>query len=99
MPSQAARQLRDELAALGIQADIHEGHGLALMSVWVGLVVWTDGWRYRWWSGRKSSRTGRWVYAFAPVDDPVATARRVALRYTELRQKHPLSAPLMGGSS
>ncbi|MCA2222917.1 hypothetical protein [Nonomuraea aurantiaca] len=98
-PSRAAKRLSDELAALGIRTDIQEGHGLALVSVWVDLVVWTDGWCYRWWSGRKSARSGRWVYALTPVDDPVITAGRVALRYKDLRQNHPLSALLMGHSS
>ncbi|GLX03312.1 hypothetical protein [Microbispora sp. NBRC 16548] len=93
-PSLAAERLSDELAALGIRTDVHEGYGLALVSVWVELVVWTDGRCYRWWSGRKSARTQRWIYAFGPVDDPVTTARRIAVRYKDLRQHHPLSALL-----
>jgi hypothetical protein len=51
-PSQAAERLSNELAALGIRTDIHGGYELALVSVWVELVVWTDGRWYRWWSGR-----------------------------------------------
>src|SRR5690606_29601647 len=71
---------------------------LALVSVRAGLVVWTDGRCYRWWSGRQSRRTQRWVYAFGPADDPVTTARRIAARYKDLRQHHPLSALLNGTS-
>lgn len=97
-PSRAAERLSDELAALGIRTDVHEGYGLALVSVLAGLVVWTDGRCYRWWSGRQSRRTQRWVYAFGPADDPVTTARRIAARYKDLRQHHPLSALLNGTS-
>ncbi|MEV0233068.1 hypothetical protein [Nonomuraea sp. NPDC050786] len=38
-----------ELIGVGIPADVHDGYGLALVSVWVGLVVWCDGERY-WFS-------------------------------------------------
>jgi hypothetical protein len=98
-PAGAARSvelLRGELEHLGIKADVHTGHGIALVSVWVGLVVWCDGQSYRWSTGRKSPRDPRLVvYAFGPVDDPVTAARRVARRYVELRENHPLSALIL----
>lgn len=88
----AAEQLALALEDLGVAADVHEGHGIALVSVWTDLVVWTDGMAYSWWSGRISGRTGRKLYTYGPAHDPVAVARRVAERYAELREEHPLSA-------
>ncbi|MER6001988.1 hypothetical protein ABT120_25685 [Nonomuraea angiospora] len=40
---ETADELCAALARMGISADVHEGRGLALVSVWTGLVVWTDG--------------------------------------------------------
>lgn len=40
----------------GIHADAHEGYGLALVSVWVGLVVWCDGTWYWWRAGWDDQR-------------------------------------------
>ncbi|MBO3748975.1 hypothetical protein J5X84_23095 [Streptosporangiaceae bacterium NEAU-GS5] len=80
----AAEQLRRNLAILGVAADVHANYGLALLSVWTYLVVWTDGRCFRWWAGSTSTR-GRKVYAFCPVDDTATAARRVARRYVELR--------------
>ncbi|MFC7639969.1 hypothetical protein ACFQX6_02125 [Streptosporangium lutulentum] len=54
----AAGLLKDELERQGVESDVHDGYGLALISVWADLVVWTDGMVYRWWAGRVSSRTG-----------------------------------------
>jgi hypothetical protein len=88
-PVRAAERLRDELEALGIDADVHDGYGLALVSVWFGLVVWTDGLVYRW---RVAPGRGLWEarrYAFGPADDPVTAAGRVADRYAELRRRTP----------
>lgn len=82
--SEVAEQLQTALAGMGISADVHEGQGLALVSVWTGLVVWTDGLRYRWWTGRRS-RTGRWLYAVHSALESDRAARRVAARYAELR--------------
>lgn len=36
---QAAERLRDALARRQITADVHDGYGLALVSVWTGLIV------------------------------------------------------------
>jgi hypothetical protein len=60
--AECAERLRRELEQYGVAADVHEGFGLALVSVWVDLVVWTDGRWFRWRSGRTST-SGRPVYA------------------------------------
>lgn len=86
----AAERLAEELRKLGMPADVHQGFGVALVSVWIGLIVWTNGVSYHWWSGAVSSR-GRWLYAYSPVGDPVTTARRIADRYAQLRAEHPAS--------
>ncbi|WP_182881675.1 hypothetical protein [Microbispora sp. H10949] len=90
-----AERLRVELEQYGVAADVHEGYGLALVSVWVELVVWTDGRWFRWRSGRTST-SGRPVYAFAPASDVVTAARRVAHRYRQLRHVHPCPPYLAG---
>ncbi|MEU8059264.1 hypothetical protein [Microbispora bryophytorum] len=95
-----ADRLRVELERHGIAADVNEGDGLALVSVWVDLVVWCeagpDGWRYRWWTGRTSEVTGRYVYTGCRADALQTAARRIAARYAELRRTHPLSPVLSG---
>ncbi|MDP9866036.1 hypothetical protein J2S55_005302 [Streptosporangium brasiliense] len=92
-PLNAARRLHDELAELGIASDVHDGYGLALVSVWFGLVVWTDGHVFRWGTGEGPERDRRGWHAFGPADDPVTTACRVADRYAELRRTHPHPGP------
>ena len=79
--SHAAEQLRAALDDLGIAADVHEGHGAALLSVWVELLVWSDGFRFMWWNGEYSARTGRrsmrrtrWTTRWRPLaESPPAT--------------------------
>ncbi|WP_433225070.1 hypothetical protein [Microtetraspora malaysiensis] len=88
----AAERLREELERYGIGADIHEGDGTALVSVWVDLVVWTDGaYSYLWWTGENFPRSSLRKYTYSPVNDPASAARRVAARYAELRDGHPRS--------
>jgi hypothetical protein len=41
--AETVRHLQWALAEDGVSADVHAGFGLALVSVWVGLVVWCDG--------------------------------------------------------
>ncbi|MFI6504398.1 hypothetical protein [Nonomuraea typhae] len=89
----AAQRLVRALEPHGIAADIHDGYGLALVSVWIDLVVWTDGLVYRWWSGSVSGGSGRRVYAACPADAPETAARRIALRNRMLQQTHPPCAP------
>ncbi|WP_440101293.1 hypothetical protein [Streptosporangium sp. H16] len=87
--SHAAEQLRAALADLGITAGVHQGHGAALLSVWVDLLVWSDGVHFMWWNGEHSARTGRRKYAAHPADNPATAARRIAARYADLRAAHP----------
>ncbi|GAA3110735.1 hypothetical protein [Streptosporangium carneum] len=90
---EAAERLQRELAGLGIASDVHHGHCLALVSVWSGLVVWTDERVFRWKSGRdalrREARDRLGWDAYGPVDDPAGTAQRVAARYAELRRMAP----------
>ncbi|MDR8407812.1 hypothetical protein MTP10_03560 [Nonomuraea sp. 3-1Str] len=92
-PGHSAELLRQALAAKGVAADVHDGYGLALVSVWVGLVVWCDGnhfwWRTGWNAGRR-----RVIYAWHPAIDPVRAAHRVAMRYADLRSTHSATGPL-----
>lgn len=88
---ETANELHAALTRLGISADVHEGRGLALVSVWTGLVVWTDGFWYRWWTGRRS-QTGRWLYAHHSASGPERAARRIAARYAELREASSIVA-------
>ncbi|GAA1708444.1 hypothetical protein [Nonomuraea bangladeshensis] len=74
----------------GIQADIHAGYDLALVSVWVGLVVWCDGDRFWWRTGWDPERK-RAIYAWHPAIEPERAAHRIAFRYADLGAKHPLA--------
>ncbi|MEW9553837.1 hypothetical protein [Nonomuraea sp. NPDC050783] len=79
----AAEHLQRELSHLGIPSDVHDGYGLALVSVWVGLVVWCDcerfWWRTGWDAGRKRS-----IYAWHPILEPARAAGRIARRYADV---------------
>ncbi|MEV0595694.1 hypothetical protein [Nonomuraea cavernae] len=74
----------------GIHADVHSGHGLALVSVWVGLVVWCDG-EWHWWRAGWDDRRKRVLYARHPAIEPSRAARRIAFRYVDLRNQCPLT--------
>ncbi|MFC7646130.1 hypothetical protein ACFQX6_40235 [Streptosporangium lutulentum] len=89
-PVDSAEELRAELERLDITADVHDGYGLALVSVWVGLVVWCKDDRY-WWRTGWDARRQRFTYAWHPAIEPVRAARRIAFRYAELRKVYPPS--------
>ncbi|WP_371784184.1 hypothetical protein [Streptosporangium subroseum] len=82
----ASERLRIGLEQCGVSADVHQGPGVSLVSVWTNLVVWTDGLAYRWWTGKISAKTGRRLYRVHGVDNPVTVAHYVAQRYEELRK-------------
>ncbi|MFI7223494.1 hypothetical protein ACIBO5_09725 [Nonomuraea angiospora] len=84
-PLDVAEELRKALKQYGIAADVHDGYGLALVSVWVGLVVWCKDDRYWWRTGWDQHRR-RFTYAWHPAIDPARAARRVAFRYAHLRK-------------
>ncbi|WP_344967923.1 hypothetical protein [Streptosporangium fragile] len=69
---------------------MHDGHGIALVSVRVGLVVWCHGDRYWWRTGWNPTRQ-RFTYTWHAATDPAGAARRVASRCADLRNRHPLS--------
>ena len=83
----SAESLRAELDLLRIPSDVHDGYGLALVSVWVGLVVWCHGGRF-WWRTGLDLRRDRFVYAWHCSTEPARAARRVAFQYAELRERH-----------
>ena len=98
-PCESAEVLQDVLRSNGIDSDVHDGYGLALVSVWVGLVVWCDGWRFWWRTGWNAERH-RVIYAWHPVSDPFRAARRIAMRYAELRsQENPVGSVPLGTSA
>ncbi|MFI7049621.1 hypothetical protein [Streptosporangium sandarakinum] len=82
---EVAERLRRALEALGVVADVHDGYGLALVSVWDGLVVWCNGDRF-WWQAGWDEQCGRPAYASRPVSGAEEVARLVAARYAELRR-------------
>ncbi|WP_329082181.1 hypothetical protein [Streptosporangium sp. NBC_01469] len=84
---ETAESLRRELAVRQITGDVHGGYGLALVSVWVGLVVWCDGERF-WWRTGWSLQRGRFVYAWHPAGDPERAAGRIAAVHAELQERH-----------
>ncbi|MDH2424038.1 hypothetical protein [Sphaerisporangium sp. TRM90804] len=95
--ARAAHRLSRELEEHGITGEVHEGRGLALVSVCVDLVAWTDGSSFFWWSGEVSAATRRRTYSYTPADDPVTAARRVLDRYEQLRRERPEAASGVGG--
>ncbi|MER7506696.1 hypothetical protein AB0L05_41800 [Nonomuraea pusilla] len=90
-PVRAAESLRVELERHGIVADVHDGYGLAVVSIWTGLTVWSDGLVFWWRTGNWDARRRRPVYAYHDVRDLERTARRVAFRFTQLRKEGPPS--------
>ncbi|WP_436761452.1 hypothetical protein [Streptosporangium sp. V21-05] len=84
---ETAESLRCELAVQQIACDVHDGYGLALVPVWVGLVVWCDGERF-WWRTGWSLRRGRFVCAWHPASDPERAAGWIAAIYAELQERH-----------
>jgi hypothetical protein len=89
---ESAKQLCDALTAHKIKADVHDGYGIALVSVWVDLVVACDQQLF-WWRTGWNRRRRRPIYARHSTGDVVHAAERIARRYAELRQTRP---PLRG---
>jgi hypothetical protein len=92
----AAIRLRQALAWHWIWADVHPDARLALVSVCAGLVVWTDGHWYRWWTGHNCERTGRRIYAYGSADNPGGVALWLVTRHVELESNGLLSPVLTG---
>jgi hypothetical protein len=94
-PAHIAERLRHELERHGITADVNDGYGLAVVSVWHRLIVWTDG-AVIWW--RVGWSRNRPVYAWHPASESQQAANRVALRYANLRASDRTSAAASGPS-
>ncbi|MER5645986.1 hypothetical protein [Streptosporangium sp. NPDC002524] len=84
----AAERLREALAGYEIVADVHDGYGLALVSVGVGLVVWSNGERFWWHTGWNAERR-RAVYAWQEAAEPGRAARRIAFHHAGLCETTP----------
>jgi len=74
---EAAGRLVRELERYGVPAVVHAGHRLAAVSVWVDLMVWTEGAYYWWSSGRPSAGRHGVVYLHCPVERVEAAAQRI----------------------
>jgi hypothetical protein len=96
-PVRIAEQLCRELEQRGITADVNDGYGLAVVSVWHTLFVWTDG-VLLWWRVGWSRQRNRPVYAWHPASEPQQAANRIALCYANLRAADRTSA-IRGGPS
>ncbi|MET8870320.1 hypothetical protein ABZW11_45915 [Nonomuraea sp. NPDC004580] len=92
-PVVAAERLQVALKDHDVTAEVHDGYGLALVSVWVGLVVWCDG-AWFWWRVGWNEQRRQVMYARHPADEPARAARRVAFRYAELYRNHPRPGPI-----
>ncbi|MEV0594462.1 hypothetical protein [Nonomuraea cavernae] len=90
-PYHAAEMLRQALERHGVVADVHHGYGLALVSVWVGVVVWCDGQRFWWRTGWNAERR-RVIYAWHPAIEPVRAAHRISMHYSDLRRRQSYSS-------
>jgi hypothetical protein len=79
-----AERLGHELERLGIRVVVRQGSAVALVSVGRALDVWVEwgpeGLRYRWWTGRVSKVTGRYLYTVSPAHAFQAAARLIAAR-------------------
>lgn len=95
----SAQRLRSELSTQhGILSDVHNGYGLALVSVWVDLVVWCNGERF-WWLSGWDERRHRPVYAWHSTVEIERAAHRIARRRQALLSDHPLSPAVAEFSS
>ncbi|MEV0422568.1 hypothetical protein [Streptosporangium canum] len=92
----AAENLREALARHEIAVDVHDGYGLALVSVWAGLVVWSNGERF-WWNAGWDEQRRCCVYASQQTSDVVRAAQRIAFHYARLRSASTRSNPITEG--
>ncbi|GAA0822062.1 hypothetical protein ACFQVD_41010 [Streptosporangium amethystogenes subsp. fukuiense] len=93
-PSSAARLRAEELAAEldrthGISADVHElASGNAIVSVYRGLLAYTDGENF-WWTSPEL--TGPGDHPLSAALEPAAAAERLAEHYAILRTRPAIS--------
>ncbi|MBB4937793.1 hypothetical protein FHR32_002098 [Streptosporangium album] len=91
--------------ALSLATALGRGHGIivdvqpfllqgeTLISVWIGLVVRTDGRRYRWVVPGSQATRGRPLWTWAKK--PGRAATRLAAEYEQLRTQ-PVAATVLG---
>ncbi len=92
----AAERLGEALAARRVVTRVHDGHGLALLAIQDGPVVWCDGERFWWWAGwDERQRHAR--YDVQRVGDPGRVADHLVRRLSHLWARRPYSAPGGGG--
>ncbi|MFJ2031488.1 hypothetical protein [Streptosporangium sp. NPDC087985] len=96
----AARQARELVSVLirdhGVVAEVQpfSSAGEVLISVWVGLVVRTDGHRFRWIVPGVVRGRGRPLWTWAV--EPERAAARLAVLYGELRTRPVVNTVLRG---
>ncbi|GAA3109824.1 hypothetical protein [Streptosporangium carneum] len=88
----AAGRLRDALTRQRIASHVTAGHGLALVSLWYGLVVWSNGDRF-WWCDGWNEQLRRPRYASHRASEPDRAAQRIARRYAQLHALHSRPVP------
>lgn len=81
--SEAATELRDALAGLGVSRTYQaDGEDLSVLSVWTNLTVWCMRGTFRWRDGHDF---GDW--ATHPTADTAGAAVKIHARYQELRNR------------
>ncbi len=81
----AANRLQAQLGTMyGLESDVRQCGGVALVLVGANLPVWGNGVEWWWWSGRISSQ-GQRVYSRVFATNAATAARLVADRYADLR--------------
>ncbi|MEV7013578.1 hypothetical protein [Streptosporangium sp. NPDC051022] len=89
---QAAHRLHRALAHHGIASHVTTGYGLALVSLWYGLVIWSNGDRF-WWCDDWDATLKQPRYASHRASEPDRAAHRIAQRYMRLRARHSPAVP------
>lgn len=87
-PAVTALKLQAELKEFGVTSDMNDGYRLAVVSVYRGLIVWTNGIHYWWYVTQPN---GQYMRCWHLTSDPYNAAKRIVRRYNDLRRRH--SAP------
>ncbi|MEV7013926.1 hypothetical protein [Streptosporangium sp. NPDC051022] len=88
----AAGRLREALTRQRIASHVTTGYGLALVSLWYGLLVWTNGDRF-WWCDGWNDQLRQPRHASHRASEPDQAARRIARRYAQLHTLHSRPVP------
>ncbi|HEX4817581.1 MAG TPA: hypothetical protein VFV66_32970 [Nonomuraea sp.] len=95
-----ARELAGELKRYGLEAQVSECEGIALVGIWsVGLAVWCEwasqGWQFR-WSLDATRTSGRWRYTYCPCSAMETAVRRIVAL---CRERHAALCGAVSGSA